>query len=63
MDALRSNPKVMWLCVAVFALVILLVVAGALGAWFLLAAIPCALMMGAMIWMMLSMGRGGHGSA
>jgi cation transport ATPase len=34
-----------------------------LGAWFLLAAIPCALMMGAMVWMMVSMARGGHGSA
>jgi hypothetical protein len=63
MDALRSNPKVMWLCAAGLVLVIVLVVAGALGAWFLLAAIPCALMMGAMVWMMVSMGRGGHGSA
>lgn len=45
------------------ALVVAFVVAGVLGAWFLLAAIPCALMMGAMVWMMLSMSRGGHGNA
>lgn len=62
MNAMRSNPHVMWVCAAVAVLVVVLVVAGVFGAWFLLAAVPCALMMGAMIWMMLSMGRRGHGS-
>ncbi len=58
MSALKSNPHLMWLCVAVAVVVIVLVVAGVFGAWFLLFAIPCALMMGAMVWMMLSMGAG-----
>jgi 4-hydroxybenzoate polyprenyltransferase len=63
MHALKSNPTAMWLCAAGLVLVVVLVIAGALGAWFLLAAIPCALMMGAMVWMMVSMARhgGGHG--
>jgi hypothetical protein len=63
MDAVKLHSRAMWLCIAAIVLVVLLVVAGVTGAWFLLAAIPCALMMGAMVWMMVSMGRGGHGSA
>ena len=59
MHAMKSKPYLMWLCAAA----VVLVVAGVFEAWFLLAAIPCALMMGAMVWMMVNMGRGGHGSA
>jgi len=63
MDAIKSHTRAMWLCIAGVVVVVVLVVVGALGAWFLLAAIPCALMMGAMIWMMVSMARGGHRGA
>jgi hypothetical protein len=63
MHAMKSNPFVMWLCAAAVVLVVVLVVAGVIETWLLLVAIPCALMMGAMVWMMVTMGRGGHGSA
>lgn len=63
MDAMKSNPRMMWLCVVIAVLAIALVVAGVFGAWFLLFALPCAAMMGAMVWMMLSVGGGGHKDA
>ena len=42
----------MWGCVAILALVVILSVAGA-NAGYLLFALPCMLMMGAMMWMMM----------
>jgi hypothetical protein len=62
MSTFKSHVNMMWLCVAAAAIVVVLVAVGVTGAWFLLAAIPCALMMGAMVWMMIRMGSGGHGS-
>lgn len=49
----------MWGCGAVVALVIVLAVAGG-NAGTLLFALPCMLMMGAMVWMMMGGMRGGH---
>jgi hypothetical protein len=51
--------KMMWGCVAVLAIVVVLVLAGA-NAGYLLFALPCMLMMGAMMWMMMG-GMGGRG--
>jgi hypothetical protein len=51
--------KMMWGCVAVLAIVAVLALAGA-GTGYLLFALPCLLMMGAMMWMMMG-GMGGHG--
>jgi hypothetical protein len=51
--------KMMWGCVAVLAIVVVLAVTGA-NAGFLLFALPCMLMMGAMMWMMIGAGRRGH---
>ena len=52
-----SMKMMMWGCVAVFGVVVILAVAGVSGAY----AIPCLLMMGAMMWMMMGgMGRGSH---
>lgn len=53
------SPKMMWGCGAVVALVIVLAVAGG-NAGTLLFALPCMLMMGAMVWMMMGGMRGGH---
>jgi hypothetical protein len=51
----------MWGCVAILALVVILSVAGA-NAGYLLFALPCMLMMGAMMWMMMGgSGGGSHG--
>jgi hypothetical protein len=50
--------KMMWGCVALLALAVVLSIAGAnLG--YLLFALPCMLMMGAMMWMMTGGPRGG----
>jgi cytochrome c-type biogenesis protein CcmE len=54
-----STMKMMWGCVAVLAIVVVLVLAGA-NAGYLLFALPCMLMMGAMMWMMMG-GMGGRG--
>jgi hypothetical protein len=51
--------KMMWGCVALLALVVVLSLAGA-NAGYLLFALPCLLMMGAMMWMMTG-GMGGRG--
>ena len=51
--------KMMWGCVAVLAIVVVLAVTGA-NAGFLLFALPCMLMMGAMMWFMMR-GMGGRG--
>lgn len=55
--------KMMWACVALVALVVILSVAG-WEAGYLLFAVPCVLMMGAMVWMMMrAMGSGPRGGA
>jgi len=51
------SMKMMWGCVALIALAVGLAVAG-VGSAVLLFVIPCMLMMGAMVWMMMG-GRGG----
>ena len=61
---MKHSMKMMWGCVAILALVAILSLAGA-NVGFLLFALPCVLMMGAMMWMMGGMGggsrRGGPG--
>ena len=49
----------MWGCVALIALAAVLAAAGVNGAYLALLALPCLLMMGAMVWMMVRM-SGGH---
>lgn len=49
--------KMMWGCVAILALAVIVSIAGA-NVSFLLIAVPCMLMMGAMVWMMMG-GMGG----
>ena len=54
---MKHSMKLMWGCIAIIALAVILAVAGAnLG--YLLFALPCMLMMGAMMWMMMG-GTGG----
>jgi len=55
---MKHSMKMMWVCVAVIGVVAILATTGS-GAGFLLFVVPCALMMGAMMWMMM---RGGMGS-
>jgi hypothetical protein len=55
---MNHSMKMMWGCVAILALAVILSVAGA-NAGYLLFALPCMLMMGAMMWMMM----GGSGGA
>ena len=58
---MKHSMKMMWGCVAAIVLVAILAVTGS-GAGYLLFALPCALMMGAMVWMMMrGMGGGSHG--
>jgi hypothetical protein len=58
---MKHTAKMMWGCVALLALVVILSVAGA-NAGYLLFALPCMLMMGAMMWMMMGgSGGGSHG--
>jgi hypothetical protein len=55
----KHSMKTMWGCVALVLLAI--VVAMATNSYVLLFVIPCALMMGAMVWMMLgTSSRGGR---
>jgi hypothetical protein len=56
---MKHSMKMMWGCVAILALPVILSVSGA-NAGLMLFALPCMLMMGAMIWMM--MGGSGGGS-
>jgi hypothetical protein len=53
---MKHSMKMMWACVALIGVVAILAATGS-GAGYLLFALPCALMMGAMMWMM----RGGMG--
>jgi hypothetical protein len=55
---MKHSMKMMWGCVALLALAVGLSVAGA-NAGYLVFALPCMLMMGAMVWMMMRAGRGG----
>jgi len=50
--------KMMWGCVALIALAVVLGAAGVKGAYLALFALPCMVMMGAMVWMMMRMGGG-----
>ena len=50
--------KMMWGCVVLLALAVVLSIAGA-NVGYLLFALPCMLMMGAMVWMMIGGPRGG----
>ena len=60
-DRMKHSMRMMWGCVAILALVVILSVAGA-NAGYLLFALPCMLMMGAMMWMMMGgMGGGSRG--
>ena len=52
----------MWGCAAIVAVVIVLAVAG-VSAPYALFALPCVLMMGAMVWMMIRMSGGPGGSS
>jgi len=54
---MKNSMKMMWGCAAIIALGVILAVAGA-NVGYLLFALPCALMMGAMMWMMMG-GMGG----
>ena len=58
---MKHSMKMMWGCAAIIALVVVLAVAGA-NVGYLLFALPCLLMMGAMVWMMGRMGGGSRGS-
>jgi hypothetical protein len=55
---MNHSMKLMWGCVALLVLVIVLSLAGA-NAGYVLFAVPCMLMMGAMMWMMIGGTRGG----
>ena len=56
---MKHSMKMMWACVAVIGVVATLAATGA-GAGYLLFLVPCALMMGAMMWMMMRGGMGGQ---
>jgi hypothetical protein len=55
---MRGHMKMMWGCVALIALAVVLGAAGVKGAYLALFALPCMVMMGAMVWMMMRMGGG-----
>lgn len=58
----NHSMNMMWACVALVALVILAVAGWEAG--YLLFAVPCVLMMGAMVWIMMrGMGSGPRGGA
>jgi hypothetical protein len=59
--AMKHSMKIMWVCVAVIGVVAILAATGS-GVGYLLFALPCALMMGAMMWMMMRGGMGGGSS-
>lgn len=56
---MRGHRTHIWMCAAVVAIGLVLVLATGSGAWFLLP-LGCVLMMGAMMWMMMG-GMGGRG--
>jgi len=50
---MKHSFKMMWGCVALVAIAVVLAAAGVRGAYFALLAVPCVLMMGAMMRMMV----------
>jgi len=56
--AMNNSMKMMWACVALLGAVVVLSVAGA-NSGYLLFLVPCMLMMGVMMWMMMGVARGG----
>ena len=56
---MTHSAKMMWACAAILALALGLVAASASSAY-LLFAIPCMIMMGAMFWMMMRGAGGGR---
>jgi choline-glycine betaine transporter len=58
MNETKHSMKMMWACVAFAALAVILLVGG-VGSGALLFLIPCMLMMGMMVWMMMG-GMGGN---
>lgn len=58
---MKNHSKMMWGCAAMVALLVILAIAGS-NAGLALFALPCMLMMGAMVWMMMrGMGGGPRG--
>jgi hypothetical protein len=55
---MKHSTKMMWGCVVILALAVIVSITVA-NAGFLLFALPCMLMMGAMMWMMMGGMRGG----
>ncbi len=57
----KKMGAMMWICVGLVAVAVLAIVAGVTGAWIVLFLVPCMLMMGMMMWMMMGgMGHGGN---
>ena len=56
---MKHSMKMIWGCVALVALAIVLGAVGVKGAFLALFALPCILMMGAMVWMMMRAMHGG----
>jgi uncharacterized membrane protein len=60
--AMKHSMKMIWVCVALVVLAVVLGATGVKGAYLALFALPCMLMMGAMVWMMIrGMGGGSRG--
>lgn len=57
---MKHSMKMMWGCVAILVVAVTLLLAGANIAYALFA-LPCILMMGAMMWMMMRGKSGGSG--
>ena len=62
-DRMKHSKPMMWCCVGLLVLAVALAVAGVNVAYAALFALPCVLMMGAMMWMMRAMGGGSGGSS
>ena len=54
----KKMGTMMWVCIALAAVAVLAIVAGVTGAWIVLFLVPCMLMMGMMMWMMVGSGHG-----
>jgi uncharacterized membrane protein len=57
---MKHSMKMMWGCAGLVALAVVLAAVGVKGAYVALLALPCVLMMGAMVWMMVRMAGGSH---
>ena len=60
-QAMKHSMKMMWACAAILVVAVVLSLAGANIAWALFA-LPCMLMMAAMMWIMMRGMGGGSGS-